>query len=263
MSSNETAIRERYANADHEDARATSSRANSLEFHYTARLAGQYIDHTSSVVEIGCATGYYALYFADKCREYVGIDLSPECIDVLNRKIESDKLRNVKAMVGDAVKLDKIEDSRFDVVMALGPMYHLPPEERDLVFSECRRVCRDGGIVILAYVNKVGVYVKGCLEYPDKYPDKHVNESVLKQGMDDVMPGVFYFTMPEEIAAQAESHGLTVMRHAGVDFVFNEKVINGMRDEQFEAWMELCDHMCDSETCSGLSNHALLICRKR
>ena len=262
MSSNAALIREFYSDSTREDDRSAASRASSLEFHYTAKVLSEYIDHDTSVVEIGCGTGYYGVRLADKCKEYVGIDLSHENIAAFNRKIESGTLRNVEAIVGDAVRLDNIEDCRFDVVMALGPMYHLPPDERDLVFAECRRICRDQGIIIFAYVNKVGAYVRGCLEFPGKYPDKQLSQSVLKEGMSDEMPGLFYMTMPEEMEMQANLHGLSVVKHAGVDFVFNEKIINAMNDEQFEAWMDLCDYMCDSPTCSGLSSHAIVVCRK-
>ena len=262
MSSNEASIRAFYSDASREDRRLAASRAGFLEFHYTIGLAGEYINHDTSVVEIGCGTGYYGVRLADKCKEYVGIDLSPECIAAFNREIRSCQLSNVKAIVGDAVRLDEIENCRFDVVMALGPMYHLPPDERDLVFSECKRICRDGGIIIFAYANKVGAYVRGCLEFPGKYPDKQLSHSVLVEGMSDEMPGLFYMTMPEEMEAQAKLNGLSVLRHAGVDFVFDEKSINAMNDEQFEAWMDICDYMSDSPTCSGLSNHAIMICQK-
>lgn len=43
MSSNETPMRQRYANSANEDARSSSSRANSVEFHYTRKLAAQFI----------------------------------------------------------------------------------------------------------------------------------------------------------------------------------------------------------------------------
>jgi ubiquinone/menaquinone biosynthesis C-methylase UbiE len=263
MASNENLVRDTYSNSLHEDLRSTSSRANSLEFHYTKKFASQHISPATSVIELGCGAGYYGVYFADKCKEYVGIDLSPENINAFRSKIESGKLRNVKALVGDATKLGNIEDCRFDVVMALGPMYHLPEKERDIVFSECKRICKQGGIIVVAYINKVGVYVKGCLEYPDKYPSKKVNDAVLKQGTDDIRPGLFFFTMPEEIEERAKSHGLTIVKNVGVDFVFNEKLINSMNSEQLEAWMELSDFMCDKQSCAGLSNHAIIICRKQ
>lgn len=260
MASNETPIREFYANAK-EEHRLTGSRAGSLEFHYTKKLVSAFIDRETSLAEIGCGTGCYGVYFADKCKEYLGVDISPELIEVFQRKIDTQNLSNVKAIVGDGTRLDGIDDGRFDVVMALGPFYHLPADERDLAFSECKRICRHGGIILIAYVNKIGAYVRGCLELPERYPDKELSQSVLKEGMSDDMPGLFYMTMPEEIEAEAKSHGLKVLRHAGVDFVFNEKTLNAMNDEQFAAWIGICDCMCDSQACAGLSNHALMVCR--
>jgi SAM-dependent methyltransferase len=196
------------------------------------------------------------------CREYIGIDLSPEQIATFNNKIKGRQLENVKAIIGDAVSLNEIEDCRFDVVLALGPMYHLPKDERNSVLLECKRICRDGGIIILAYANKIGAYVNGCLQIPDKYPDKKLSHSVLKEGMSDEMPGLFYMTMPEEMESQAVTYGLRVLKHAGVDFVFNPEVINAMSDKQFDAWLDICDYMFDSPTCTGLSTHALIVCQK-
>ena len=63
----------------------------------------------------------------------------------------------------------------------------------------------------------------------------------------------------EEIAVE---HGLTVLKNIGVDFLQNSGIINNMTDEQFEAWLELSDFMVNSPSCTGLSCHALLICRK-
>lgn len=262
MSSNEKLIRDNYSKHCDEDQRAVSSRVNSIEFYYTKKFAGQYINLSTSVIEIGCGTGYYGMHFADKCKEYVGIDLSPENIAKFNGKIKSGKLNNVIAMVGDATKLDHIEDCRFDVVMALGPMYHLTANEKELAFSECKRICKFNGIIIFAYLNKAGAYVRACLDFPDKYPDKNVTNIVLKEGTDDIRSGMFFYTMPEEIEEQAKSHGLSKIKNIGVDFIFKEKLINGMNENQFEAWMELSDFLCESETCTGLSGHALIICRK-
>jgi ubiquinone/menaquinone biosynthesis C-methylase UbiE len=262
MSSNEKLNREFYSKSNNEDQRSTSSRANSIEFHYTKKIAGQFIDHTTSIIEIGCGTGYYGMHFANKCKEYVGIDLSPENINAFIRNIESHQLKNVSAMIGDATKLDAIKDSQFDVVLVLGPMYHLPETEREIVFSESKRICKNNGIIIFAYINKVGAYIKGCLEAPDRYPSKAVNEAVLKKGTDNDRPELFFFTMPEEIEERAKAHGLSILKNIGVDFVFKEKIINDMNEEQLHAWMELSDFMCDSPTCAGLSNHAIIVCQK-
>ena len=72
-------------------------------------------------------------------------------------------LTNATGRVGDATQLGEIPDDSFDVVCCFGPLYHLPPEERELVFAECRRVCRPGGVLAFAYICQIGVYAAACV----------------------------------------------------------------------------------------------------
>jgi len=262
MASNQNHIIDLYGDGMYEDNRAAQSRANSIEFHYTKKCIDPYMTMDSTVAEIGCATGYYAMHFADKCKSYHGIDIVPDNIAVFQKKVRDRKLENVKAEIGDATDLRALEDDHFDIVLVLGPMYHLPEKERGLVMRESKRICKPGGIIVFAYINKTGAYVQACLDWKEIYPNRKGNEYVLRKGTDDQRPGVFYFTMPEEIAETAAGYSLTILRNVGVDFKFNAEYINNMPDGQFEAWMEISDMMCGSESCTGLSNHALLVCRK-
>ena len=43
---------------------------------------------------------------------------------------------------------------------------------------------------------------------------------------------------------------------------FTMSVVDQMDDEQFKLYLELADEMFNHESCTGMSNHALLICRK-
>jgi len=266
MATNQNAITahyEDYTIRAGEDNRATSSRSASLEFHYTKKAMGEYINKSTRILEIGCGTGYYGMHFADKCKEYVGIDLFQHHIDVFQDKIHKNGISNLSCIVGDATNLSDIENDSFDVVCCFGPMYHLPPEERELVFAECKRVCKPNGIIAFAYINKIGVYVGVCVhdEGRELYPNKKANESVLK-GIDDLKPDIFYFSMPEEMEATATKHGLSKIKNMGTDFFITMSVVDKMDDEKFELFMEISDEMVNHESCTGMSNHALLICRK-
>jgi ubiquinone/menaquinone biosynthesis C-methylase UbiE len=258
----EDKIVERYSDPAREDNRSTLSRARGIEFHYTKKIVSEFINAESSVIEIGCGTGYYGLYFSDKCKEYIGIDLSPESIQMFNEKINSNGIKNVKAFVGNAIKLDTINNSTYDVVLVLGPMYHLPLEKRELVIKESKRICKNGGIIIYAYINKLGAYLYGILRLPEKYPNKNANELVLLNETDDIFTDIFYYTTPEKIADYAIKNELRIIKNVGVDFNFSENTINEMDEEKYKCWLEFSDYMCQSESCTGLSNHALLICKK-
>ena len=251
---------EGYTSRAGEDNRATSSRSASLEFHYTKKALDEHVDKNSRILEVGCGTGYYGMYFADKCKEYIGIDLFQPHIDIFKTKIEESGAGNLSCAVGDATNLEGIEDGGFDVVCCLGPLYHLPLEDREAVFAECRRVCKPGGVIAFAYVNKIGVYVGACVLFSEKYPNKRTNELVLDLGMnDDGAP--FYFTTPEEMEATAARHGLSKIRNVGTDSFITMGVVDKMNDEQFELYTALSDEMFKHESCTGMSNHALLICK--
>jgi len=262
MAFDQKIIRERYSDAAREDNRSTISRARGIEFHYSKKILSKYINLESSVLEIGCGTGYYGLHFYSKCKEYIGIDLSPENIQMFNDKINSKKINNIKAIVGNATKLDNINDSVYDVVLVLGPMYHLSLEKRELVIKESKRVCKIGGIIIYAYINKLGAYLNGILRLPEKYPNKNANKLVLLKETDDIFTDIFYYTTPEKIAENAIKYGLKIIKNIGVDFIFGETIINEMDEEKYKCWLEFSDYMCMSESCTELSTHALLICKK-
>ena len=263
MLSNKEKIINLYRNYK-EDNRATSSRSNSLEFHYTKKLLNDYITSESKVIELGCGTGYYAMHFADKCSHYTGVDLSPANIDVFKEKIAKEEKENVQAVVGNATSLPEYTDNSFDVVLCLGPMYHLSREERMNVFAECYRIAKKGAIMAFAYINSIGVYAGWCLndDWRDIYPNAKANKYFLEHKTSYDNPNVFFFTSPEEIESDAKQNNLEIIKNCGLDFFFAQSAVNKMSDEQFTLYKELADKMVDSQSCTGLSDHALLICKK-
>lgn len=264
MSSNSDKIFERYSKHP-EDGRAEWTRTNSLEFHYTKKQLESFITSDSRILEIGCATGYYGMYYAERCREYVGVDIFPAHIDRFRQKIAETGLKNISCQVGDATALTDIPDESFDVVLCLGPMYHLPQKERGQVLSECYRVCKRDGIAAFAYINKIGVYAGACVydASKDYYPTEKANEAVLKNGTDDMRPELFYYSTPEEIEKTSSAHGFEKISDLGTNFMVTMSVVDSMSDEKFELMRPLYDQMTSHESCTGMSDHALLICRRK
>ncbi|WMJ22157.1 class I SAM-dependent methyltransferase [Paludicola sp. MB14-C6] len=263
MSSNQEKIVECYT-GNSEDGRQNYSRNDSLEFYYTKKHLDGLIKNTDRVLEIGCATGYYGFYYADKCKEYVGVDLMDFHIDTFNKKIRESGVKNLSCQVGDATDLENIANDSFDVVLCLGPMYHLPLEERKLVFAECSRVCKTGGIVAFAYITSIGTYAGACVydDWRKTYPNEKTNDYILNKGTDDERPELFFFTMPEEMESIAKEQKLTKIKNLGTNFMCFMKIVNDMTDERFEVLRPLHDKMCEHESCTGMAGHALLVCSK-
>ena len=263
MNSDHNKVIDFYKNRN-EDNRSKESRSDSLEFHYTKKILQEFITKDSDVIEIGCATGYYGMYFSDFCTRYTGIDLSPDNISIFNDKIFSSGKTNIITAIGNAINLSEISEKSFDVVLCLGPMYHLSYEDRLKVFDECIRIARKGAVLAFAYINKLGVYAAGCFndKWRSGYPNAEAEKYILELGTSDAQPGLFFLTSPEEMEHCAKQKTLEVIKNCGLDFLFAQCAIDDMSEEKFNLYMNFADKIAESPSCVGLSNHALMICRK-
>jgi SAM-dependent methyltransferase len=264
MSLNQDKIQAFYSGGG-EDSRQSQSRSHGVEFYYTEKILRPYINKTSKIAEIGCATGYYAMRFANLCDSYLGIDICPENIEIFRRKIADNRLCNVTAEFSDATLLTGLPDGAFDIVLCLGPMYHLSRPERLKAFSECYRIANKGAVLAFAYINRIGAYAGACCndKWRDIYPNPRTNRFVFDLSTDDEKPDLFYFTSPEEMEEDALSHRLTILENRGLDFFFAANAIDAMSDEQYQCYLELSDKMSESPSCVGLANHALLVTKKQ
>lgn len=263
MAINQDQIIQMYSSGN-EDNRSSLSRSNYMEFLFTEKILERYLSENAKAIEIGCATGYYALLFADRCANYTGIDLTPEHIAIFKQKIAENHLKNVNAAVGNATNLSEIADQSYDLVFCLGPMYHLPDEDRVKVFEECYRIAKEGAILAFSYINRLGAYAGACAHdaLRSHYPNAETNEAVFYNNTDDQKPGIFFYTSPEEMEKDALNHKLCILQNYGLDFFFHAAAIDQMTEEQFSCYLELAVRMSESRSCVGLANHALLICRK-
>jgi ubiquinone/menaquinone biosynthesis C-methylase UbiE len=262
MAINEKMIYEFYDDPERENNRSTISRARSIEFYYTKKLLDKYLTNELTVLEIGCGTGYYGIYLHDKCKKYIGIDIVPKNIENFDKKITELKIENIKTFVGDALNISNISNNTIDLVLNLGPMYHLTHQEREVTLLESKRVCKNNGVIICSYINKFGAYFQGILREPEKYPNKKANELILEKGTDDIRPNVFYYTTPEEMENLALTNGLKIIENCGINFLFNMGHINSMDEEKYKNWIEFSDYLFKSRSCTGLSVHGLMVCKK-
>ena len=96
--------------------------------------------------------------------EVVGIDASPEMIDVAARKAARSRRRqsNVKFNV-ESVEALSFQDASFDVVLSSLMMHHLPGDLKARALAEIRRVLRPGGRLVVVDMQPSGTAKGGKL----------------------------------------------------------------------------------------------------
>ena len=229
-----------------------------MEFYLTTKYLEKIIKKTSRVIEIGCGTGYYAMQMHDKCKQYIGLDIVPKHIDALNAKCKKHNIRNVTGVVGDALDVH-FDDNSFDVVLLLGPMYHLDKRSREKAINEAKRICKPGGYVVWSYINKVSVFsgLIGTYEYREQI-SKDILNNIIDKGQDK--EGIFYYTTPEEQVAVATKHNLQVVKHIGLDGVgSHSKPVKSMSARDYKLWAEFVEKTCELQSSLGANDHALII----
>ncbi len=99
-----------------------------------------------SILDLGCFSGNtLSLELARRSRQYTGIDLSPEGIDELNRKIRE---AGIEGAIGKTVDFlsDDFGNEKFDVIYAKSVFHHF--EHFDEFLIEVDKHLNDNGIVI-------------------------------------------------------------------------------------------------------------------
>ncbi|HLO04512.1 MAG TPA: class I SAM-dependent methyltransferase [Symbiobacteriaceae bacterium] len=99
----------------------------------------------SSVLDVGCGTGFLAFLYAELGHAVTGIDLAPEMIAIARQKAELHGC-NVQFRVGDAERVAE-QDESFDLVVARHLLWTLPDPVRAV--TEWLRVLRPDGRLVL------------------------------------------------------------------------------------------------------------------
>ena len=130
------------------------------------------IDSNSTLLDVGCGTGDYAIKFAEICDSVTVMDYSAEMIETCKMNMVQSGLSNVSYMVEDITSFE-IENS-FDIVLAcLNPATYQPCVLDKLIGLARKNVIYFSMDTPIESVNTEPVYC-GCnsVRYAEKYLDE-------------------------------------------------------------------------------------------
>ena len=237
-------------------------RSRMPEYLNTMKYIEKYILPNAKIIEIGAGTGRYSLTLAEKGYDVTAVELVPHNIEIMKKKVKSH--HNIKICEGNACDLSAFESETYDIVLLLGPMYHLFNEEdKHKALSEAIRVTKTGGVIYASYCNNDTsiykfFYKKRILEYLDKgliQEDYHTISSPEE---------IFELYRKSDIDNLMKSHNVTRLHFVGVDmlsYICDDR-LDLLTDREFEEYMRFLSNICEREDCVGMSIHMLDVFRK-
>ncbi|MFF4269428.1 class I SAM-dependent methyltransferase [Streptomyces sp. NPDC001536] len=167
------------------------------------------------VLDVGGGTGVHAEWLA---RDGYAVEL----VDPVPLHVEqAARIPGVTARLGDARALPAA-DTAHDVVLLLGPLYHLPERaDRVRALTEAHRAVRPGGLVVAATINRfAGLHDLLSKELYFDPAQRARTDAVGDHGRHGTEGGLFttaYFARPEEAPAEFTDAGLTVDGQYGLE----------------------------------------------
>lgn len=168
-------IRNYYKNFDEKN-RLKNDASGRLEFPMTMSVLEKHLPSPGgtsngssavNVLDIGGGAGAYAFPLAERGYKVTLADLSEELISQAKAQKAEENARNIVSCdVANATNLNRYADNQFDVVLLLGPLYHLLEEsERKLCVSEIRRVLKPRGKIFASFIP----YLSGSIGIVERY----------------------------------------------------------------------------------------------
>lgn len=260
-------IVESYENSKEEE-RLTTNNARKIEFMTTTRIFGELFDRKKKVLDCAAGTGVYAFYLAEKGFEVTATDITPRHIEIMKQKL-IDKTYNMNTAVLDATDMNIFADESFDIVLNMGPFYHLlTVGQRQRCISESIRVLKKGGILVTSYIPRYYVFQHVAMSdkryFDRRLAEQIINTGVLKHDDENCFWTDTYYSSMKEMEELYKEKSLNIIDHFaqdGMSPLLREK-IDILSAAQFEVWCNYHYSICREKSVLGASNHVVIVGRK-
>jgi 2-polyprenyl-3-methyl-5-hydroxy-6-metoxy-1,4-benzoquinol methylase len=238
-----------------------------IEFDITKRYLDKYIQGEKlEIFDIGGGPGRYSIYLAEKGYRVSLLDLSRRNIEIAKEKSAERGVLLEAYIHGNALKLEDYETEKYDVILLMGPLYHLVDErDRKSVVEGSLRLLKPDGIIFASFISN---YAPLQDNLKNLYPidDVDVLLGYLKDGVNEGDGGftTAYFSSSREARDLMNSFGLQELVFVGIENILAAKEIeiNQLEKSEYRKWLEICYRLGQDDNLIGTSEHFLYIGQK-
>jgi SAM-dependent methyltransferase len=229
------------------------------------RAFAELIPAGARVLDLGGGPGKWTIWLLRRGHRVILGDLSPRMLDLGRRELAAAGVEAEAVLEVDARDLSRFADGEFDVVLSLGPFYHLVDTgDRARAAGEAHRVLRPGGLLLATVMARYAWMLGVLMEYGSARL-----EEVRAQMTDGVYrnadAGRFtdaYLFQPAEVALFFEGQGFATARlMASQSFLYlAQEQAADLRERDPQAYEGLIDMAYAAATDAsilGISGHLL------
>lgn len=257
-----------------EDKRLSNDNSGKLEYEMTMRNLKKYLPKEGTILDLGGATGAYAVPLAQNGYQVYLADLSVELINQAKEKVKKENISNIISCdVVNAIDLSIYEGEQFDVVLLFGPLYHLLDEkEREQCIQEVYRVLKRGGMVFASFIP----YLSGSIAIIDRYVrhPEQVNINNLRKvfatgrfnNLDNKGFQEGYYPTSNEMETLFKNNQfdkVTIFSIRGFGYEKEDALYAVQEDNMFEEIMKLIEKTASNKEIIETCGHAMYIGRKQ
>lgn len=219
-----------YYNDNQEEHRHESQQ---LEFLVTQKLLLRFLPKPCKVLELGSGSGHYTCELASGGHQVTAIELTPSLSEISQQRLTHLKLDDLaKIHCADARTWLGEDTKTYDVVVCMGPMYHLEQKsERSQIMKAMSKRLKKDGLLITTHLTKVGLMSYMLSRFPEWGLSRLQADEILNQGFASNHPrsGDFrgYYSSSSEIKELHKSCG-----QKGIQ-IFSQDPCIGAVDEIF------------------------------
>ncbi|MCK4979964.1 MAG: class I SAM-dependent methyltransferase [Candidatus Delongbacteria bacterium] len=238
-----------------------------MEFYINLRYIKEHLPGKNlRILDLGGGVGRYSVALTKAGHEVTLIDLAEKNLEEAHRLCREEGVTIYRMELGNALDLSSIKDDSFDVILAMGPFYHIKEEtQRIQCINEIKRVLINEGTLFTAHLSKCAFFkyiAKAMPEEIDKYYEnlQHVIDTGIKKYSDgDNFTDNTYCENVEDILEFMGEYGFydgqVIASEGLVDNI--EENLQDLEDKFFDKIAELNYRFCKDPHAVNAASHLL------
>ena len=245
-----------------------------LEWDTTQIFLKKHLPKKGLILDAGAGPGRYTVDLAKKGYDVILLDYSKENVELAKTKVkEAKQEKKVKDLiVGTITDLSQFKDNFFDSVICLGgPLSHVEKKDRQKAINELIRVAKKNAPIFVSVMGKFAILLESLRRWPEEIKDTTSFKNLTVYG-DDYNFGsgkgeksyCHFFTI-DELESLFPKNKTKLLDIVGLEGFSSTqaKEYNEIKGQIKENWDKMHKSLCTLRTTADISNHMLIIVKKK